>query len=171
MNIIEIILIAVGLSMDTFSLSMAIALTNTFKRNNLLSIIVGIYHFIMPIIGHVIGLRLYFIINFNYAHLLGIILLLIALSLMLEKHDKPMVKDSFIGLNIFALTVSIDAFSVGIGIPHFKILYPIIFALISFLFTYGGLKFGRFMQQKINKYSNYIGIIILLIMGILNLFK
>ena len=171
MNIIEIILIAIGLSMDTLSLSLAISLTNSFQRHFLLSIIVGIYHFVMPLIGYSLGLRLHFIIHFNYAHLLGIILLLIALSLILEKHDKPIIKDSIIGLNIFALTVSIDAFSVGIGINNLKLLYLIIFAIISFIFTYSGLRFGKYLAQKINKFANYLGIIILLLLGLYNLFK
>ena len=85
MNIWEIFLIAIGLSMDTFSLSLAISLTNKFNNINKLSILVGLYHFIMPIIGCVIGNRLYFLIHFNYSHLLGVILILIAINMLRNK--------------------------------------------------------------------------------------
>ena len=171
MNIWEIFLIAIGLSMDTFSLSLAISLTNKFNNINKLSILVGLYHFVMPIIGCVIGNRLYFLIHFNYSHLLGVILILIAINIILEKNKNSIIKNSFIGLNIFAFTVSIDALSVGIGLKNIYLYYSIIFALVSFIFTYIGLKFGREINKKIKYYPEIIGIILLLIIGIYNLIK
>ncbi len=56
MNIILIFFIAVSLSMDAFSLSLAYGTINLDKKEiNILSIIVGIYHFFMPIFGMIIG--------------------------------------------------------------------------------------------------------------------
>lgn len=171
MNIWEIFLIAIGLSMDTFSLSLAIALTNKFNNNNKLSILVGLYHFIMPIIGCILGNRLYFLIHFNYSHLLGVILILIAVNIFLEKNKNGIVKDTFWGLNTFAFMVSIDALSVGIGLKNIYVYYSIIFALVSFLFTYIGLRFGKAISKKIKHYPEMIGILLLLIIGIYNLVK
>ncbi len=171
MNLWEIFLIAIGLSMDTFSLSLAISLTNKFNNNTRLSILVGIYHFIMPIIGYFLGKRLYFLIHFNYSHLLGIILILIALNIILERNKINIVKDSFWGLNFFALTVSIDALSVGIGLKEIFFYYSLIFAITSFLFTYFGLKFGKEISKKIKHYPELIGIVLLLIIGVYNLIK
>ena len=56
MNIILIVIIAISLSMDAFSLALAYGtLQLPPKRIFLLTIIVGIYHFIMPIIGRLMG--------------------------------------------------------------------------------------------------------------------
>ena len=49
-EIITLFIIAIALSMDTFSLSLGIGTSNiTKKRMLIFSIIVGIMHFIMPI--------------------------------------------------------------------------------------------------------------------------
>ena len=51
MRLIMVMLIAISLSMDAFSLSLAYGTLNLEKKYiNLLSIIVGVYHFFMPII-------------------------------------------------------------------------------------------------------------------------
>ena len=50
------LLIAVSLSMDAFSLSLAYGMQQMTKKDKiLLSVIVGIYHFFMPLIGLNIG--------------------------------------------------------------------------------------------------------------------
>ena len=56
MSIYIIFVIAVSLSMDAFSLSLAYGTLNLKKKYiKQLSLIVGIYHFFMPLIGLLIG--------------------------------------------------------------------------------------------------------------------
>jgi putative Mn2+ efflux pump MntP len=56
MNIILIFIIAISLSMDAFSLSLAYGTISLSKKEiRLLSFIVGIYHFFMPILGMLLG--------------------------------------------------------------------------------------------------------------------
>ena len=56
MSIPVIFMLAVGLSMDAFSLSLIYGtLELSKKRCRQMSIIVGIFHFIMPILGYQIG--------------------------------------------------------------------------------------------------------------------
>ena len=51
-----IILIAISLSMDAFSLSLAYGMEGINNKNKLfLSLTVGIYHFIMPLIGLILS--------------------------------------------------------------------------------------------------------------------
>ena len=53
---ILIFVIAISLSMDAFSLAIAYGTNNLEKKEiNLLSIIVGLYHFFMPILGMLLG--------------------------------------------------------------------------------------------------------------------
>ena len=56
MNIGVIILLAFGLSMDAFSLSLIYGTLNLDKEiEKIMSISVGIFHFFMPILGYKIG--------------------------------------------------------------------------------------------------------------------
>ena len=51
-----ILLIGISLSMDAFSLALIYGIQGMSQKNKaLLSIIVGIYHFIMPLIGLIFG--------------------------------------------------------------------------------------------------------------------
>ena len=57
MKLISIILIGIALSMDTFSLSLSVGMFDIDRKKCLkLAIIVGIMHFIMPILGTIIAL-------------------------------------------------------------------------------------------------------------------
>ena len=56
---ILVILIGISLSMDAFSLSLAYGTLNIKNRNiNLLTLIVGLYHFFMPLIGMFVGKKI-----------------------------------------------------------------------------------------------------------------
>ena len=71
---------------------------------------------------------------------------------------------------LFGLAVSIDSFSVGIGlkaITNNYILSVLSFSLSSFIFTYIGLNIGKKINNLIGKISTLIGGITLLIIGII----
>ena len=81
-----ILLIAISLSMDAFSLSLAYGMEGINDKNKLfLSITVGIYHFIMPLIGLIFSniITNHLIININI--LASIILFLISIDLIIYK--------------------------------------------------------------------------------------
>ena len=70
---------------------------------------------------------------------------------------------------LFAFSVSIDSFSMGIGLGLHEeniILCGLLFSIFSFLFTKLGLDFGRKLTIKFGKIANIVGSIILLILGI-----
>ena len=76
MEFFLVIIIAISLSMDAFSLSLAYGtISMTKKEITLLSTIVGIYHFFMPILGMLIGKFL-----FNLIHISGDIIVLVIFS-------------------------------------------------------------------------------------------
>ena len=62
----KIILIAVSLSMDAFSLSLSYG-TNGIKEHDIrkIAITVGIFHFFMPLFGLLMGSTLLFFIKIN----------------------------------------------------------------------------------------------------------
>ena len=55
-SFLTILLIGISLSMDAFSLALVYGIQGMSKRDKIfLSLIVGVYHFIMPLIGLTFG--------------------------------------------------------------------------------------------------------------------
>lgn len=177
MNIILIFIIAVSLSMDAFSLSLAYGTISLSKKEiNLLSIIVGIYHFFMPILGMLIGKFVFDILEINENIIVLIIFSFIGINMIIEsfKKEEKVKKMKTLEMVLFGLAVSIDSFSVGIGIKSISnnfIMCSIIFSITSFIFTYLGLVLGNKLTQLIGKISTLIGGITLIILGIIYVIK
>ena len=56
MHLFFLFLIAISLSMDAFSLSLAYGTLNLKKKEiHRLALMVGIFHFVMPLFGHLFG--------------------------------------------------------------------------------------------------------------------
>jgi len=176
MSIIVMLILAVGLSMDAFSLSLIYGTLN-LKSNmqKLMSIMVGIFHFFMPIIGYQIGELILKIIKINPDILIGIIFIILGLEMLIsiKKEEQVKILTGVLSVIFFAFTVSIDSFSVGIGlgVSNTNMLLPsVIFSLISAIFTYIGLVLGKTLSEKFGNITTLIGSIILLILGINYLF-
>ena len=177
MEIFILFMIAVSLSMDAFSLAIAYGTIGLSKKEtNLLSIIVGIYHFFMPIIGMFLGKIILNIIHIKPDLAVFIVLLFIGIQMVIESFKekeeiKPMSKFELI---LFGLAVSIDSFSVGIGlntITHNIVLASTIFSICSFVFTYLGLKLGKKINEIIGKIATTLGGLTLIIIAFIYLFK
>lgn len=175
---INILLIAVALSMDTFSLSLGIGTTKINKKKILeLSLMVGIMHFIMPFIGDIIGYKIVSFFELNSNLFLGCILLFIAGNLlidMLKKEDEIEHDFSFFGMFLFAFGVSIDAFSTGLAlsaITNNKITAMITFSLISFCFTWLGLNIGKKASEKLGSKATIVGFLLLVVLGVFHICK
>ncbi len=175
--IISLLLIGISLSMDTFSVSLSIGTLNIPKYQILLlSTIVGILHFIMPIIGCFFGSKITILLNINSNYLLGIILLFIAIEMIIEilKKEKDTIKLDILNLLLISFSVSLDSFSTGMGIlaiTNNLILASFIFSTSAFLFTILGCIIGKYSNERLGLYSNIIGIILLISIGVIHLIK
>lgn len=174
-QIFSIVIIAIALSMDTFSLSLSIGMFNVDNKKALsLSFIVGIMHFLMPFLGMILGEALVQIFEVKCDILLGFILIFIAIQIVIDifKNDTESFNLSIIGMFLFAFGVSLDSFSVGIGLKAITsniYLAMSVFAGVSFLFTYGGTIIGKYANKFLGIYANVIGAIILFILGFIHL--
>ena len=75
---------------------------------------------------------------------------------------------------LFGLAVSIDSFSLGIGINNISdnfIMCSSIFSITSFMFTYIGLKLGNKLNQLIGKIATIVGGVVLILFGIIYIIK
>ena len=166
-----VLIVAISLSMDTFSLSLSYGMLNISKNNILkISICVGLFHFFMPLLGDLFGEIIFRFIPVDEKALIGIIFLTISVdilfSLFKEKEISPI--KTIIDILLFSLTVSIDSFATGMCLDVFNMssFYTVsIFMIISFLFTYLGLSLGYVIHNKIGKISELIGLTLLMILS------
>lgn len=172
MSLFIIFLTAIGLSMDAFSLSLIYGTLNMSKKmNRSMSIMVGIFHFFMPLLGYFLGTIILNYIPINPDTLVGIIFIILSIEMMisLTKDDQVKILTSFLSVCFFAFTVSIDSFSVGIAFGTLKnniYISSIIFSIISALFTYIGVTLGKNLAKNFGGIATLIGSIILLFLGI-----
>ncbi len=175
-SFLTIFLIAISLSMDAFSLALIYGMSNLNSKDKIiLSLIVGIYHFIMPLIGLEFGFLISKINFISIDIIASIILVYIGIDLIISNYkeeDKLLI--SLVGFLMFGLSVSIDSLSVGIGLKALTnnyFLSAITFSLTSFIFTYLGLILGNILGKKVGTYSKTIGGIILIIIAIIIFLK
>ena len=153
--------IGIGLSMDAFSLAVVYGTNDLEKKKCLiLSIIVGIFHFIMPNLGSVLSNKL--LTNFaTYGNIItGIVFFILGIQMILSLNDEEKTTDlsSYLEIIMFAIAVSIDSFTVGMAL-----------SLEKQNIVLGGLFLGKYLS-KYGKVSKIIGIIILFIFSIKYLF-
>lgn len=173
--VLTLFLIGLSLSMDTFSLSLSIGSFDISKKKMLiLSSIIGIMHFFMPLLGNIFGKKIIMFLNIKANFLLGIILLFIAVEMIIDLIKK---EDKFFSLNLFnmvliSISVSLDSLSTGFGLSAITkdiLVAGFIFSICAFSFTYLGLLIGKYSNEKLGIYSNILGIILLIIISLIHL--
>ena len=172
MNLVTITVIAVGLAMDAFAVS--IATGATYKKPGRghafnMALAFGSFQAIMPVVGWFAGFTLRGLIG-NYDHWVAFILLTFIGSKMIYesfkiKHAQTQTDTlSAAMLLILALATSIDALAVGIT---FSLLLPgslaiavIIIGLVTFALSYAGFYigkgFGHFFETRIEAVGGLI---------------
>ncbi len=176
-ELVSILLIGISLSMDTFSLCLSLGALNSAKNKlYLLPLMVGILHFFMPLLGNIIGKSIISLLSLTTNKILGIILIILAFNIAYHyfKDEEVEFNLKLWGLFLIALSVSIDSFSVGLGLSAITskyLLASLIFAICSASFTYLGLTIGKYASNKLGKLANILGIALLLILGIIHMFK
>ena len=177
MSLIMVIMVAISLSMDAFSLSIAYGTLNIEKKQiNYLSVIVGLYHFFMPLFGMFVGKQVVSLLPIKTSTLVFIVLFFIGVEMIFEtfKEEKNIKILSLLEMLLFGFAVSLDSFSVGLGL---KVLYKdplvaaFIFSISSFIFTYIGLLMGKKINNIVGKLATLFGGITLIILGIIYLLQ
>lgn len=157
--------------MDAFYLSLAYG---TKKINNKLPITVGIFHFIMPLLGNFVGNIIMQIIKIKPNIIVSIILIFIGINMCVKKEETKQNIENIIELFTFSLAVSLDSFSVGISLKTISnniYLSSIIFSITAGIITYLGLKLGNKISKKIGIISPILGGIILTLIGLTYIFR
>jgi manganese efflux pump family protein len=171
-----ILLIAIGLAMDTFGVSIALggADNRKFSKGILSSVMFGVFQAVMPIIGWFIGETFKPVIS-NIDHWVAFFLLF-TIGLKMIYGDLNNKQNIFNQKNIdlkllisLAFATSIDALIVGMGIALFNV--PILLAvciigLVTFLLSMGGVYLGVRCCSLFQNKTGILGGSVLIIIGI-----
>ena len=89
MEFLLVVIIAISLSMDAFSISLAYGTLKIEKNKQyIISMTVGIFHFIMPLIGLIVGNKIISIFKIRPEILIFIILVVIGIEMVYETFKK-----------------------------------------------------------------------------------
>ena len=164
MDIISIVIIAIGLAMDAFAVSITSGIT--IKRLHInhalkIALFFGLFQAIMPIVGWLAGLSLRDYISavdhwIAFGLLSSIGCKMIYESITVQSSEKEIDPLNVYVLLVLSVATSIDALAVGVSFAFLKvaIVTPVIIIgtvtfLLSYLGVYIGDRIGHFFENKI----------------------
>ncbi|MEG1458149.1 MAG: manganese efflux pump MntP family protein [Acetivibrio sp.] len=177
MDLLQLILIAVGLAMDAFAVSICKGLQMKrvdYKYAVLIAAFFGVFQAGMPWIGWVLGRQFEKYIT-NVDHWIAFILLVfIGGKMIIEafktgEEDAGDVKYDLKEILVLALATSIDALAIGITFAflQMKILVPmLLIGIITFFLSIIGVLVGNRFGTKYKSKAELAGGIILILIGL-----
>jgi manganese efflux pump family protein len=171
-EIVTLVLMALALGMDAFSVGLGMGMYKLRLRQIFkIGITIGFFHVWMPLVGMLAGKYLSHKFG-TFASIIGGLLLLVLGVQMIwssfKKGNEKVISPMGFGLLVFALSVSLDSFSLGLtlGIYGAKIIMVLLcFGIVATVQTWAGLLLGRKVQVWIGTYSEALGGAILLAFG------
>jgi putative Mn2+ efflux pump MntP len=178
MTIIDILLLAIGVSMDAFAVSIAKGLsTDRLQHRHYLSVAVwfGGFQALMPSIGYFLGVNFASAVE-RFDHWIAFVLLAIIGGKMLydtlfgDGDDEPVA--SGFGLKtmfLLAVATSIDALAVGVSLAFLRVDIWSAVVLIGFttaLFSAFGLRIGAIFGSRYKYGAEITGGVVLIVIGI-----
>ena len=177
MNLIELLLIAVGLSMDAFSVSICKGLTTkkfSWRMALVCGLWFGLFQALMPTIGYFLGAQFQEMIE-AYDHWIAFgLLALIGANMIREALSKKEEESTngaldFKTMFLLAIATSIDALAVGVSFACIQVKLwssVLIIGFTTFLFSVLGVKIGYMFGSKYEKLAGVFGGIILILIGL-----
>ena len=177
MGILELFILAIGLSMDAFAVSICKGLSvQKVKPSHM--VITGLwfggFQALMPFIGYLLGSAFESYVT-SVDHYIAFVLLgAIGANMIKEsfsdEEDSSGCDFGFKTMLLMAIATSIDALAVGITfalLPDVKIVPAVAFiGVITFTFSAVGVKIGNIFGAKYKSKAEFAGGVILIILGI-----
>ena len=176
MSFIELLLIAIGLSMDAFSVSICKGLTTkrfSWRMALICGLWFGFFQALMPIIGYFLGSQFQHLIEsvdhwiaFGLLVLIGANMIREAIS---DDHENDNGALDFKTMFLLAIATSIDALAVGVSLACIQVRLwssVLVIGVTTFLFSVLGVKIGNVFGSKFEKSAQVAGGIILILIGL-----
>ena len=175
MGIPELFILAVGLAMDAFAVSICKGLsirTLRLRQTLLVGAWFGVFQALMPAIGYLLGAAFTDLIE-SVDHWIAFILLaLIGINMIKEAFSKEEEKTSstmyFKEMFLLAVATSIDALAVGITFAFLRVdILPAVglIGITTFLLSIAGVKAGNLFGSRYKSKAELAGGILLILMG------
>lgn len=180
MGLIELFVLAIGLSMDAFAVAVCKGLSMrkvTLKNAGIVGMYFGGFQAGMPLIGYFLGLQFKdYIMSIDHwiAFVLLVYLGIKMIQEALSKDDdiEPIQSEkellSFKNMSILAIATSIDALAVGITLAFLQVdIVPAVtfIGIITFVLSMVGVKIGNVFGTKYKSKAEFVGGAILILMG------
>jgi putative Mn2+ efflux pump MntP len=175
MSIAEIFLIALGVSMDAFAVSISVGLSNIKNRTRTAiktGLYFGFFQAMMPVVGFFIGTAFSKYIT-TIDHWIAFALLgAIGVKMIVDgqKNDADEAHDVKTGrMLVLAVATSIDALAIGVGFSFIEVHIfqaAILIGITTFLLSTTGVFFGKIIGARFSERATLCGGAILIIMGL-----
>lgn len=176
MGLIELFLIAVGLSMDAFAVSVCKGLAMpkcTFKKAAIVGLWFGGFQALMPVIGYILGAQFQETIA-SIDHWIAFVLLALIGGNMIHEaldNDEEEADASLDVKTMFLLAVatSIDALAIGITFAFLKVnIIPAVcfIGIVTFIISFAGVKIGNVFGARYKNKAEIVGGVILILLGL-----
>ncbi len=175
MSILDLFILAVGLSMDAFAVSVCKGLSLGKIKPKHMCIAgawFGGFQALMPLIGYFLGSFFAEMIE-KYDHWVAFVLLaIIGGNMIKEFFDKDEKVDSSMDVKsmlLLAIATSIDALAVGVTFAFLQVqIVPAVsfIGVITFIFSAVGVKIGSLFGTKYKSKAELFGGIVLVLIGI-----
>ena len=176
MGLLELFILAVGLSMDAFAVSVCKGLAMpkiTVKKAAVVGIWFGGFQALMPALGYLLGSQFKNSITAIDHWIAFILLALIGANMIKEalSSDDDECQDDSLRLGdliMLSIATSIDALAVGITFAFFNVsllLSVSMIGIITFIICVIGVKVGNVFGEKYKSKAELAGGLILIVMG------
>jgi len=177
LDIYSLLLVAVGLAMDAFSVATVTGFNHkdiSIGEASKMSLSFGAFHVFMPLLGWFAGSTVMLIIS-RYDHWVAFLLLLFVGGRMIYEAfgegaaAKRLASLRNMDILLFSVAVSIDAIAVGLSfyLEKIRILVPALATgAVTALFTIVGIGIGNQTGRIVGKWSQVLGGAILIMIGL-----
>jgi len=174
-QVLTILIMAVALGMDAFSLGIGIGLKGVRLSDILkLSALIAIFHVLMPLGGMYTGQYVSTLLGGIATTAGGALLLLLGGHMVYSAIRGEAVESinhrTLWGMLVFSFSVSIDSFSVGVSLGMFSsnvLMTVFVFGLFGGIMSVLGLMIGRSASRSMGGYGEALGGVILFGFGLL----
>lgn len=175
MSFPELLMIALGLSMDAFAVSVCKGLSvGKVKAKHVLlaGLYFGGFQFLMPVIGYLLGVRFQTVIE-SIDHWIAFFLLAVIGANMIREafgeEEKVDADFGFKSMLLLAVATSIDALAVGVTFAFLQVRLLPAAALIgvtTFLLSSAGIVIGSIFGNRFKRAAEITGGVILVLIGL-----
>ncbi len=176
MELIEILLIAVGLAMDAFAVSIAAGTSGKLVGKRAifrLSFHFGLFQAMMPVIGWYAGIHIAALISSVDHWIAFALLLFVGIRMIMgafATETETFAADPSRGASLIVLSVatSIDALAVGLSLAMLQvsIWYPsAVIGIITAALSVVGIQAGKYLGRKLGSRMELVGGVILILIG------